>query len=503
VPDEPVQPDPSPNDPSDPTAKADGGTADPAASRPKLQTSLPFLLPRLPSALLPKWGSESRGARLARLNEKARGLKDVPGVYLMRDSDGAIIYVGKAARLPDRVASYFVPSADLGPKKQGMLDIVHDFDIIECETEWEALLTENRIVKDIKPAPRFNVRLKDDKTFPYLVITGGEDFPRVYVTRNPTDPLARAGKIYGPFASAGSLRDAVTFMQRVFKFRTCSLDIVQDDPKNKVFRPCILAAINQCTAPCAARIDKAAYGGDIDRFKRFLDSKRSVMLREMRQEMQEAAKAMQFEKAAALRDQIQSLERLDERASISDGYQPETEIAYIDPLKGCRSLADTLGLSEPVRCIEAFDIAHLAGGETVASKVCFVDGRPFKDEYRRFKIRTVTNDDFASMREVISRRFREAGQGHELFPDVILIDGGIGQLGAALEAFASLPVQPPMVISLAKKEELIYIQGRSEPVKLSRNNAGLRMCQAIRDEAHRFAQAYHHILRRKKTLGEE
>jgi excinuclease ABC subunit C len=278
---------------------------------------------------------------------------------------------------------------------------------------------------------------------------------------------------------------------------------VQDDPKNKVFRPCILAAINQCTAPCAARIDKAAYGGDIDRFKRFLDSKRSVMLREMRQEMQEAAKAMQFEKAAALRDQIQSLERLDERASISDGYQPETEIAYIDPLKGCRSLADTLGLAEPVRCIEAFDIAHLAGGETVASKVCFVDGRPFKDEYRRFKIRTVTNDDFASMREVISRRFREAGQGHELFPDVILIDGGIGQLGAALEAFASLPVQPPMVISLAKKEELIYIQGRSEPVKLSRNNAGLRMCQAIRDEAHRFAQAYHHILRRKKTLGEE
>jgi len=167
-----------------------------------------------------------------------------------------------------------------------------------------------------------------------------------------------------------------------------------------------------------------------------------------------------------------------------------------------RSLQRTLGLDEPIRCMEAIDIAHLQGNETVGSKVCFVDGRPFKDGYRRYKITSATNDDYTSIREVVSRRYREAGAGHELYPDVILIDGGLGQLHAALEAFEQLDTKPPMVISLAKKEELIYTQRESEPIRLGRENPGLKLCQAIRDEAHRFAQHYHHILRRKKTLGE-
>jgi excinuclease ABC subunit C len=152
--------------------------------------------------------------------------------------------------------------------------------------------------------------------------------------------------------------------------------------------------------------------------------------------------------------------------------------------------------------MEAIDIAHLGGSETVASKVCFIDGRPFKDAYRRYRIETAGNDDYRAIREAVSRRYREAGSGAELFPDVILIDGGLGQLHAALEAFAELGSQPPMVISLAKKEELIFVQRESEPIRLARNNAGLRLCQAIRDEAHRFAQRYHHILRRRSTLGE-
>jgi len=418
-----------------------------------------------------------------------------------------VIYIGKAARLPDRVASYFVPSADLGFKKQPMLERVVDFDVIECEGEWEALLTENRLIKDIKP--RFNVRLTDDKSFPYLVITLREDFPRVFVTRNPTGggdveltKLLTGAKVFGPFTNAGALREAVSLLQRAFKFRTCSLDIVENDPKNRVFRPCLLAAINQCTAPCADRVTKGAYGDDIERFVRFISSKRSSMLREMRQQMEVLSKELQFEKAAAVRDQIIAIEKLDERANRSDGFQPETEIAYIDPVKGCRSLQKTLELETPVRCVEGFDIAHLMGSETVASKVSFVDGRPFKDEYRRYKIKGAGNDDYMSIREVISRRYRDAGAGQELYPDVVLIDGGLGQLHAALEVFESLDVKPPMVISLAKKEELIYIQRRSEPVRLARTNAGLRMCQAIRDEAHRFSRAYHHTLRRKKTLGE-
>ncbi len=464
----------------------------------------------------PPWGSESHDARMARLLELARKLPKRPGVYLMKDHKGVVLYVGKALNLPDRVASYFVPSADLGistKQKHLLLDHVHTFDHIVCEGEWEALLAENRLIKDIHP--RFNVRLMDDKTFPYLVVTQREDFPRIFVTRNPTGAGDDSGgaaevkgaKVFGPFTNAGALREAVQILQRVFKFRTCHLDIIDGDEKNKFFRPCLLHAINQCTAPCAAKITTEAYKADCDRFVKFLDTKRSEMLRDMTAEMTEAAAALEFEKAAAIRDQIKAIQKLDERADRSDGWQPESELSYGDPKKSLESLQRTLGLVEPIRCVEGIDIAHLQGGETVGSKVCFVDGRPFKSEYRRFKIKGsgggVTNDDYNSIREVVSRRYREAGAGHELYPEVILIDGGLGQLHAGLEAFAQLNIKPPMVISLAKKEELVYVQARSDPIRLGRENLGLRLLQAVRDEAHRFAQHYHHVLRRKKQLDED
>jgi excinuclease ABC subunit C len=193
-------------------------------------------------------------------------------------------------------------------------------------------------------------------------------------------------------------------------------------------------------------------------------------------------------------------------------------MVLVEPKKALESLRRTLGLDAPIRCIEAIDIAHLQGGETVGSKVCFVDGRALKNEYRRYRIKggneasrdqgveggeAGINDDYSSIREVVSRRYREAGAGHELFPDVIVIDGGLGQLHAAMEALAQMDIKPPMVISLAKKEELIYVQERGEPIRLGRENLGLRLVQAIRDEAHRFAQHYHHVLRRKKTLEED
>jgi excinuclease ABC subunit C len=434
---------------------------------------------------------------------KARSLPAVPGVYLMKDAQGSIIYVGKALRLPDRVSSYFVPSADLGYKKQPMLDMVADFDIIECESEWEALLTENRLIKDLKPPPRFNVRLKDGKSFPYLVITQREDYPRIFVSRNPADPQLIGAKVFGPFTNAGSLRQAVSMLQRVFKFRTCSLDIEAGNPRNRSFRPCILYNIKQCTAPCADRITPEAYRIDVDRFVRFLSSKRSSMVRELRTEMELASKELRFEQAAQLRDQIITLEKLDDRASVSDGFQPETEITPIDPLRGVKALQKLLDVEAPIRCIEGFDIAHLQGNQTVASKVSFIDGKPFKDEYRRYKITSVTNNDFDAMREVLSRRYRDAGQGQELYPDLILIDGGAGQLTSAMDVFTSLAVKPPLVISLAKKQEEIYRVGHQEPLRASRTNLGLRLLQSVRDEAHRFAQAYHHILRRKSTLEED
>lgn len=439
---------------------------------------------------------------ISQLLKKARGLPPESGVYLMKDEQGGVLYVGKALYLPDRVSSYFIASTDLGPRKQPMLALIVDFDVIICESEWEALLMEARLVKDLQP--RFNERLLDDKTFPYLAITMRDEFPGVFVTRNPQDTRFQGARIFGPFLSGGSLRHAVQILQRVFQYRTCDLDIRADNPANRSFRPCLLHAIGQCTAPCANRVTPAAYREDIDRFIRFLGSKRSAMLRELRAEMEIASVERKFERACVLRDQISAIERLEQRDHHKgDGryeWQPEITEFIQNPADGLAALQLALGLETPIRCLEAIDIAHLGGDETVGSKVCFIDGRPFKEGYRRYRIRTAGNDDFMAIREVVSRRYREAGDGLELYPDLVLIDGGAGQLSAALQAFESLRIKPPLVIGLAKKEEVIYRQGFAEPLKLARNDAGLKLCQAIRDEAHRFAQHYHHILRSKKMM---
>jgi excinuclease ABC subunit C len=454
----------------------------------------------LPADTPPAWGTESDEQRRARLLKKARDLPKSPGVYLHKDHKGVVLYVGKASKLSDRVSSYFQKSVELGPRKQPMLDVVHDFDVLRCETEWEALLTEARLIKDIKP--KYNAFLTDGKTFPYLAVTTQEDFPGVYVTRALNEERFRNATILGPFTSPGALHQAMQALQRVFKFRTCELDIREGDPKLPMFRPCLLHPIGRCSAPCAARIGKDDYRADIDRFLRFVRSRRSVMLRELNKEMEAASEARQYEKAALLRDEIKAIEKLDNRASRKDMWQPEAESFVLDPKKCVASLQRALEMESPIRCVEGIDIAHLQGGETVGSKVSFVDGRPFKEGYRRYRIRTAGNDDYASIREVVSRRYRDAGAGQELYPDVILIDGGLGQLHAAQEAFEQLDVQPPMVIALAKREELIYVRAKSEPIRLGRENPGLRLCQAVRDEAHRFAQHYHHTLRRKRTLGQ-
>lgn len=441
---------------------------------------------------------------MGRLLAVARELPRTPGVYLMKDTQGHVLYVGKATSLRSRVSSYFTPATDLGPRKQQMLSVIDTLDVIECESEWEALLMESRLIKDIRP--RFNARLADDKTYPYLAVTMRDEFPGVYVTRSPADEQFRGARIFGPFTSAHSLRESVQLLQRVFKYRTCTLDIRSDDPRNRHFRPCLLHPIGQCTAPCANRIQPDAYRADILRFLRFLESKRSVMLRELREEMQQAATDLEFERAATLRDQIAAIEKLDDRErhfrDTASQWQPEVTIFASDPSSALRSLQKLLNLEQPIRCMEAIDIAHLQGGETVGSKVCFIDGRPFKDGYRRYRIRSADNDDYMAIREVVSRRYRDAGRGNELYPDVILIDGGLGQLHAALEAFQQLDVKPPMVISLAKKEELLYVQERTRSLALGRTSPALKLCQAMRDEAHRFAQHYHHILRRKKTIDE-
>ncbi|MEM9942305.1 MAG: excinuclease ABC subunit UvrC [Planctomycetota bacterium] len=425
---------------------------------------------------------------------KVRKFPQAPGVYLMKNSGGVVIYVGKATNLRSRAGSYFLKAAREDSRTADWVEDIADADFIECDSEVDALLAESRLIKDIQPI--HNKIQKDDKTFPYLQITTYEDFPRVEVTR---EPASKGVKLYGPFASAGALRGAVQVLQRIFKFRTCSLDIAADDERWKWFRPCLLASIKQCTAPCNLRISKEDYKKDIRKLQMFLAGNKKRLLKQLNDDMLAASKELDFETAAKLRDEIELLDSLDKRGELDTHVQPE--VFQIDPKKGLTGLKQVLKLQETPRTIEGVDIAHLGGGETVASLVQFIDGIPFKPGYRRFKIKNVTGiDDFRSIHEVVSRRFKRLYDEQDAFPDILLIDGGKGQLSSAVAAFEALGIEPPTLISIAKKNEEIYRPGISEPLILSRHSFSLRLLQYVRDEAHRFAQHYHHILRSKSQL---
>ncbi|QDT51289.1 UvrABC system protein C [Symmachiella dynata] len=428
--------------------------------------------------------------------EKVRTFPTTPGVYLMKDGQGRVIYVGKAVNLRSRASSYFSEAAAVERRTAELVTQIRDIDFLEADSEVDALLMEARLIKDIQPT--FNQELKDDKTFPYLEIFIREDFPRVEFTRTPQN---RGTKLYGPFTNAKKLRGTIAVLQKIFRFRTCTLDIEDGDERWRWFRPCLLHSINQCTAPCNLRISKEDYRRDIARLRMFLDGKKARLLTDMRKEMEQASSSLQFEKAARLRDQLHLLESMNLRGDLEEHVQPE--VFYIDPKKGVAGLKQIFKLEHPPRRIEGVDIAHLGGGETVASLVQFIDGMPFKSGYKRYKIRTVAGvDDFAAIHEVVARRLDRLRNEGESFPDILLIDGGKGQLSSAMAAMRALEIDPPFTISLAKREEEVYVPGEEEPRRLSRHSYGLRLLQYVRDEAHRFAQHYHHILRSKSTLGE-
>lgn len=424
--------------------------------------------------------------------EKVKTFPHTPGVYLMKDGVGNVLYVGKAKNLRSRAGHYFTKEAAEDRRTAELVKYIEDIDFIPCETEVDALLKESRLVKDLRP--RFNIDLKDDKSFPYLQIRVREEFPRVEFTRTPR---RRGVKLYGPFTSARSLRAAIQVLQRVLQFRTCSLDIKSTDDRWRWFRPCLLYSIRQCSAPCNLRVGRDEYRRQIKKLIWILDGKKAKLIRRMEAEMREASVALNFEKAARIRDEVAALAKLDLRGDVKDNDQPH--VFPLDPKKGLRGLKKVLGLATVPRTIEGVDIAHLSGQDTVASLVAFLDGLPFKAGYRRYKVKSVAGiDDFASMREVVTRRFKRLHADEAVFPDILLIDGGKGQLNAAVDAFKVLGIDPPTLISLAKQEEEIFRPGESESIKLSRHSAALRLLQYVRDEAHRFAQHYHHILRRKK-----
>ena len=532
------------------------------------------------------------------VEEKLKTLPNSPGVYLMRDVRGKIIYVGKARVLKNRVRQYFQSGKNHGAKVKAMVAKIADFETIVTSTEVEALILECNLIK--KHRPRYNISLKDDKSYPYLRVTA-EDFPRIFLTRRV---IHDGSKYFGPYTSGQAVKETLTLLRKIFPLRTC-----KTFPK----RPCLEYHIKRCAAPCVQKISREDYMQLVNAAEKFLDGRTAEVEREISAQMNEAAESLHFEQAAKLRDILSAIKtvtakqkivtdtgdvdaiglaRLDGETCaqiffVRDGkvvgrenfpltgtddesdekiltefvkqYYSRAKISateillpvelddlkllgewlnvkLIVPKRGVKkSLVDmavenakkflaeesarrqlkdaqTVGAVEELknflhlpklpRRMECFDISHIQGAETVASMVSFFDGAPDKKNYRRFKVRSTEGkpDDFLSMREVTARRYEKLSA--ENLPDLIVIDGGIGQLNSALESIRGAGHQVP-VVGLAKQFELIFVEGSSIPVELPRDSQALKLMQRIRDEAHRFAITYHRKLRRARNLKSE
>jgi excinuclease ABC subunit C len=558
------------------------------------------------------------------LQEKLDALPTKPGVYLMKDTAGHILYVGKAVNLRARVRSYFHASAGDSPKLQRLVASIADIDFIVTASELEALILESNLIKRHKP--KYNVRLKDDKRYPYIKITWQEDYPRPLIVRRMEQDGAR---YFGPFTAAWAVQQTLHTLRRVFPYLTCNRTITGQDE-----RACLYLDIGQCLGPCIGAASKEEYRAMIGGLCRFLEGKSDEIVANLEARMQAAAEQWSFEQAAAYRDQLAAIQRVIERQKIvstamadqdviafarADGdacvqvffirhgrligreyfvldgaageADPEVvasfvkqfydKAAYVPPEillpheidealvieqwlrsrrgnkvvlrvprrgqkrdlvnmaaenaaetlkhlraqwlvdegKQARALAELqehLGLETPPNRIECYDISTIQGSATTGAMVVFVKGVPRTSDYRRFKIRTVEGtDDYASMREMLRRRFRRATEpdletnqalggkksSWDLLPDLLVVDGGRGQLNVALEVLDEYELRDQVpAAGLAKQEEVIFLADRAEPVRLPRTSEGLYLIQRIRDEAHRFAVTYHRQVRGRQTI---
>lgn len=537
------------------------------------------------------------------IEEKLVLLPHSPGVYIMKDARGKIIYVGKAISLKNRVTQYFRQNSSHSPKVKAMVARIEDFETILTGTEVEALILECNLIK--KHRPKYNISLKDDKTYPYLKVTVNEPFPRVYITRR----VQRDGaKYFGPYTNGTALHESLKLLKRLFPIRSCR--------RMDARRPCLEYHIKRCLAPCSGLISQADYQLMVDEVLMFLEGRTEQVEKNLESRMTKAAERLEFEAAGRLRDQLMAVRKISEKQRIVtgvgdqdaigmarsaigacvqifyvrsgkmvgrdhfllDGGEEETDEALLTaflkqyynqatfipreillpmgiseqelledwlgeqkkakvmlavPQRGTKrdivemaignaekaladestriqqseaqtigavkELGDYLGLVHPPTRMECFDISHIQGSETVASMVVFEDGAPKKADYRRFKIKSAEGkpDDFKSMREVTTRRY---GKPDAEMPDLIIIDGGKGQLSSALEIIRGAGHYTVPVVGLAKRFEEVFVEGSSEPVILPRNSQALYLIQRIRDEAHRFAITYHRSLRHKRNL---
>jgi excinuclease ABC subunit C len=556
------------------------------------------------------------------LKDKLQTVPTKPGVYLMRDEQGQVIYVGKSVNLRHRVRSYFQASASHSLKLHRLIYHIADFDFIVTDSEIEALILECNLIKEHRP--KYNIRLKDDKRYPYIKITWQEDYPRVIVTRRMERDGAR---YFGPYTAVWAVHQTLDMLRRLFPYLTCNREITGQDT-----RACLYYHIGRCAGPCIGAISKEEYRALIRRICLFLEGKAEEIVADLQGQMTSAAEALDFERAAALRDQIRAIEWVTTQQKIAlavgkdedvialarenddtcvqvffirqgkligreyfiltgTAEEDEAEIvasfvkqfyddaAYVPmkvilptnveeaivieswlrskrgskvklhvPKRGrgkelvqmaaenaaetlaslraqwmadegrsveaLAQLQEHLGLEEAPTRIEGYDISNIQGTAATGSMVVFVKGVPRKSDYRRFRIRTVEGaDDYAMMQEVLRRRFKRAIEGRAgeeekgadvwtILPDLVIIDGGKGQLNAALEVLEEHGLKGEVpAIGLAKKQEEIFLPGRSEPLVLPRDSQGLYLLQRIRDEAHRFAIGYHRKLRAKKSLA--
>jgi excinuclease ABC subunit C len=399
------------------------------------------------------------------IQKKLRTLPSQPGVYLMKDKTGRVIYAGKAANIKKRVSSYF-NRPQTSYKNEILISQISDIQPIPTLSEHEAFLLESKLIKKFNP--RYNVSLKDDKSFPFIKITQ-EDFPRIFMGRKkPSENV----DYLGPYTNVKLLRLALKSLRKVFGFSTC-----RAFPK----KACLDFHLGLCLAPCIGKISRRDYRKNIGEFKLFLKKGSKYFIEDLEKRMKALAGARQFEQAIKLREKIKALGLVSRQTGLDDW--------------------SILGLEISPQRIEAFDISNIGGAEAVGAMVTFVDNHPSKNDYRRFKIKMAgVIDDYQMLREVLHRRYTRLVKEGQVKPDLIVIDGGRGHLGAALNQLRLLNLDIP-IIAIAKGEELIYTVKNDAPLKLEKNNSVLQIVQHIRDEAHRFAIKYHKLLRKKKVFA--
>ncbi len=417
---------------------------------------------------------------------KARRAPHTPGVYLMKDAAGLVVYVGKAKDLKKRLASYFVPRQRMTPKVAAMMDTVADMEWHEVRSETEALLLEGKLIKRWRP--RWNILFRDDKQFPQVRVDLADALPKFRIVRARTTDACR---YFGPFPHQQAVRRTLNEMRKKFGILLAdSTPTAQSDGTWKLYddaRSEIQKHANVVTVEeYAARVTEACA---------FLEGKVESWGEQVEADMRKAAADRDYEKAASLRDLLDALKRTTEK---SRRFLRENPLPRRDEAGALASLAAALGLERPPATAECFDISHISGTLAVASMVRFVDGQADKSGYRRFKIKSFEgNDDFRSMQEVVGRRYTRLHEEHRAFPELVIIDGGLGQVGAALAAFKEHDLAPPPLIGLAKREEtIVFPDGRE--LKLPRHDVGLALLMRIRDEAHRFANDFNAELRSRK-----